>query len=247
MKKLEGRVALITGGAQGIGKKIAQRFISEGANIAVCDIKLHEAQSTAAELSSDGGDVRAYMMNVADDVNVDEAVKKVMNDFGRIDILVNNAGITRDTLMLRMKQEDWNAVLSVNLTGTFNVSRAVVKYMVKARSGRIVNIASVVGVMGNAGQANYSASKAGVIGLTKTMAKEFASRGITVNAIAPGFIQTKMTEHLNEQAKETFLKAIPLNRPGTPEDVSGTALFLASDDASYITGQVVCVDGGMVM
>jgi len=247
MKKLEGRVALITGGAQGIGKKIAQRFISEGANIAVCDVKLNEAQSTAAELSSDGGDARAYMMNVADNVNVDEAVKKVMDDFGRIDICVNNAGITRDTLMLRMKQDDWNAVLSVNLTGTFNVSKSVVKFMVKARSGRIVNIASVVGVMGNAGQANYSASKAGVIGLTKTMAKEFASRNITVNAIAPGYIQTEMTEHLNEQAKETFLKAIPLNRPGTPEDVSGTALFLASDDASYITGQVVCVDGGMVM
>ena len=247
MKKLEGKVALITGGARGIGKKIAQRFISEGASIAVCDVNPDEAQSTAAELSSDGCDVRAYMMNVADEANVAEAVKKVMDDFGRIDILVNNAGITRDNLMLRMKQEDWNAVLSVNLTGTFNVSKSVVRFMVKARSGRIVNIASVVGVMGNAGQVNYSASKAGVIGLTKTMAKEFASRSITVNAIAPGYIQTEMTEHINEQAKEAFLKAIPLNRPGTPEDVSGTALFLASDDASYITGQVVCVDGGMVM
>ena len=247
MKKLEGKVALITGGARGIGKKIAQRFISEGANIAVCDVNPDEAQSTAAELSSDGCDVRAYMMNVADDANVAEAVKKVMDDFGRIDILVNNAGITRDALMMRMKQEDWIAVLSVNLTGTFNVSKSVVRFMVKARSGRIVNIASVVGVMGNAGQVNYSASKAGVIGLTKTMAKEFASRNITVNAIAPGYIQTEMTEHINEQAKEAFLRAIPLNRPGTPEDVSGTALFLASDDASYITGQVVCVDGGMVM
>lgn len=247
MKKLEGRVALITGGARGIGKKIAQRFISEGANIAVCDVNPDEAQSTAAELSSDGCVVKAYMMNVADEANVAEAVKKVMDDFGRIDILVNNAGITRDNLMLRMKQEDWNAVINVNLTGTFNVSKSVVRFMVKARSGRIVNIASVVGVMGNAGQVNYSASKAGVIGLTKTMAKEFASRSITVNAIAPGYIQTEMTEHINEQAKEAFLKAIPLNRPGTPEDVSGTALFLASDDASYITGQVVCVDGGMVM
>ncbi len=174
MKKLEGKVALITGGARGIGKKIAQRFISEGANIAVCDVNPDEAQSTAAELSSDGCDVRAYMMNVADEANVAEAVKKVMDDFGRIDILVNNAGITRDNLMLRMKQDDWNAVLSVNLTGTFNVSKSVVRFMVKARSGRIVNIASVVGVMGNAGQVNYSASKAGVIGLTKTMAKEFA-------------------------------------------------------------------------
>lgn len=247
MKKLEGKVALITGGARGIGKKIAQRFISEGANIAVCDVNPDEARSTAAELSTDGCDVRAYTMNVADDANVAEAVKKVMDDFGRIDILVNNAGITRDALMMRMKQEDWNAVISVNLTGTFNVSKSVVRFMVKARFGRIVNIASVVGVMGNAGQVNYSASKAGVIGLTKTMAKEFASRSITVNAIAPGYIQTEMTEHINEQAKEAFLKAIPLNRPGTPEDVSGTALFLASDDASYITGQVVCVDGGMVM
>ena len=247
MKKLDGRVALITGGARGIGKSIARRYISEGADIALCDVKLDDAQISALELSSKGGNAKAYLMNVADDASVDEAVKNVMDEFGRIDILINNAGITRDTLMLRMKQDDWNAVMSVNLTGTFNVSKSVVRFMVKARFGRIINIASVVGVIGNAGQANYSASKAGIIGLTKTMAKEFASRDITVNAIAPGFIRTEMTEHLPEEAKEAFLKVIPLNRPGTPEDVAGTAVFLASDDASYITGQVICVDGGMVM
>ena len=247
MKRLEGKAALITGGARGIGKMIAQRFISEGADIALCDINFEAAQSSAKELSGGNGTIKAFSMNVADEENVNEAVKGVANEFGKIDILVNNAGITRDTLMLRMKTEDWNAVIAVNLTGVFNVSKAVVRLMVKARSGRIINIASVVGVIGNPGQVNYAASKAGIIGLTKTMAKEFASRDITVNAIAPGYIRTEMTEHLSQEAKDAFLRAIPLNRPGTPEDVAAVAAFLASDDASYITGQVICVDGGMVM
>jgi len=247
MKRLEGKAALITGGARGIGKMIAQRFISEGADIALCDINFEAAQSSAKELSGGNGTIKAFSMNVADEENVNEAVKGVANEFGKIDILVNNAGITRDTLMLRMKTEDWNAVIAVNLTGVFNVSKAVVRLMVKARSGRIINIASVVGVIGNPGQVNYAASKAGIIGITKTMAKEFASRDITVNAIAPGYIRTEMTEHLSQEAKDAFLRAIPLNRPGTPEDVAAVAAFLASDDASYITGQVICVDGGMVM
>ena len=247
MKRLEGKAALITGGARGIGKMIAQRFISEGADIALCDINFEAAQSSAKELSGGNGTIKAFSMNVADEENVNEAVKGVANEFGKIDILVNNAGITRDTLMLRMKTEDWNAVIAVNLTGVFNVSKAVVRLMVKTRLGRIINIASVVGVIGNPGQVNYAASKAGIIGLTKTMAKEFASRDITVNAIAHGYIRTEMTEHLSQEAKDAFLRAIPLNRPGTPEDVAAVAAFLASDDASYITGQVICVDGGMVM
>lgn len=247
MKRLEGRVALVTGGAQGIGRTIAERFLSEGAAIALCDMNITLANTAAEELAKGGGTVKAYFMNVADEVKVDAAIDSVMADFGRIDILVNNAGITRDNLMIRMKKEDWDIVLAVNLTGTFIVSKGVIRYMMKARSGVIINIASVVGIMGNIGQANYSASKAGIIGLTKTMAKEFASRGITVNAIAPGFIQTEMTDRLSDEAKQAFLNAIPLKKPGTASDVAAVAAFLASPDASYITGQVLSVDGGMAM
>jgi 3-oxoacyl-[acyl-carrier protein] reductase len=247
MKRFEGKVALITGGARGIGRSIAERFLLEGAAVALCDINRELVEATAAELSKEGDVIRAFPMNVADEVSVEESVEAVLAFFGRIDILVNNAGITRDNLMLRMKREDWDLVLSVNLTGAFLVSKAAVRSMMKARSGCIINIASVVGIIGNAGQANYSASKAGVIGLTKTMAREFASRGITVNAIAPGFILTEMTGRLTEEAKQAFMNAIPLKRPGTPEDVASAAVFLASPDASYLTGQVICVDGGMVM
>jgi 3-oxoacyl-[acyl-carrier protein] reductase len=247
MKRLEGRVALVTGGAQGIGRTIAERFLAEGASIALCDMNIPLANTAAEELAKDSGTVKTYFMNVSDAATVDAAVDSVMKDFGKIDILVNNAGITRDNLMIRMKKEDWDIVLSVNLTGTFIVSKGVIRHMMKARSGVIINIASVVGIMGNVGQANYSASKAGIIGLTKTMAKEFASRGITVNAIAPGFIQTEMTDRLSDEAKQAFLTAIPLKKPGTASDVAAAAAFLASPDASYITGQVLSVDGGMAM
>lgn len=247
MDRLKGKVALITGGARGIGKRIAERFISEGASIAISDINPDGVAATAGELSKSGAVVKGYPMNVADEDSVQEALKSIIDDFGTIDILVNNAGITRDGLMMRMKKEDWDAVINVNLTGSFLVSKAVIKTMMKARYGRIVNIASVVGVVGNAGQANYSASKAGLIGITKTMAKEFASRNITVNAVAPGFIETEMTGHLPEQAITAFLSAIPMSKPGNADDVASAVLFLATDEASYITGQVLCVDGGMVM
>ncbi len=247
MKRLEGKVALITGGAQGIGRTIAERFLSDGADIALGDFNRDVTEVTCRELSVQPGKVKAYFMNVADESSVRVAVNQIISDSGKIDILINNAGITRDNLMMRMKKEDWDAVIAVNLTGTFTVSKAVVRHMMKARFGRIINITSVVGLTGNAGQANYSASKAGVIGFTKTMAKELASRNITVNAIAPGYIQTRMTEKLSDEAKQAFINLIPLKRAGEPEDVANVASFLASEDASYVTGQVICVDGGMVM
>jgi 3-oxoacyl-[acyl-carrier protein] reductase len=247
MKGLKGKVALVTGGAQGIGEEICEHLSSEGVEIAVCDINKEQADIVAEKLSGSSVKAKAFFMNVADSAGVEETIQNVIDEFGRIDILVNNAGITRDNLMIRMKEEDWNSVISVNLSGTFNVSKAVVKHMMKARSGHIINIASVVGVSGNAGQANYSASKAGIIGLTKTMAKEFASRNITVNAIAPGYIKTEMTDVLSEEARQAFMDKIPLKKAGTPEDVANVVEFLASDYSSYITGQVICVDGGMVM
>jgi 3-oxoacyl-[acyl-carrier protein] reductase len=246
MGKLDGKVALVTGGAQGIGKKICERFASEGASIAVCDYNFEVAEKTAAELSK-SVKATAYKMNVSDEASVTDAITKVIADYGKIDILVNNAGITRDNLVIRMSMEEWNQVITVNLTGTYIVSKTAVKYMMKAKTGRIINVSSVVGVMGNPGQVNYSASKAGVIGITKTMAKEFSSRNILVNAIAPGYIMTEMTEKLSEEAKQAFMTAIPLKRAGLPEDVANVAFFLASEDSSYITGQVIHVDGGMIM
>jgi len=243
----EGRVAVITGGARGIGRSIAKELAAGGATLALVDVLLDAAEETAAEFRSQGVEAAAFAANVAKPEDVTRMCGEVVERFGKIDILVNNAGITRDNLIMRMKEADWDAVIAVNLKGTFNCIKAVTRPMLKARYGRIVNIASVVGVTGNAGQANYSASKAGVIGLTKTAAKELASRNITVNAVAPGYIQTDMTEKVTDAAREAFLTNIPLARAGKPEDVAKAVRFLCSDDADYITGQVLNIDGGMVM
>jgi len=241
------RVALVTGGARGIGKEICQRLHALGAQVAVCDVNVEGARALAEELSRSGPQARAYACDVADPKGADGCVEQVLKDFGRIDVLVNNAGITRDGLLMRMADEQWRKVLDVNLSGTFHMTRAVARPMLKARAGAIVNIASVVGVIGNAGQANYSASKAGVIGLTMTSAREFASRGVRVNAVAPGFIDTEMTAALSAEQKAKLTEAIPLGRLGTPADVARAVCFLASDEASYVTGQVLNVCGGMVM
>ena len=246
MKPLENKIALVTGAARGIGQAIALQLASDGADLALCDVKVEWLEETAAKVKALGRRVESYAMNVADGAAVGEAVTKVIADFGRIDVLVNNAGITRDTLLIRMSEEDWDAVLDINLKGAFLVTKAVVKHMMKQRSGAIVNIASVVGIMGNAGQANYTASKAGLIALTKTTAKELGSRNVRVNAVAPGFIRTAMTEKLPEPAKEAMLRLVPLGRPGEPEDVAKAVAFLASDNAAYVNGQTLAVCGGMV-
>ena len=246
MKPLENKIALVTGAARGIGQAIALQLASDGADLALCDVKVEWLEDTAAKVKALGRRVETYAMNVADGAAVGEAVAKVAADFGRIDVLVNNAGITRDTLLIRMSEEDWDAVLDINLKGAFLVTKAVVKYMMKQRSGAIVNIASVVGIMGNPGQANYTASKAGLIALTKTTAKELGSRNVRVNAVAPGFIRTAMTDKLSEPAKEAMLRNVPLGRPGEPEDVAKAVAFLASDNAAYVNGQTLAVCGGMV-
>lgn len=245
--KLEGKTAVITGGARGIGKEIAKVLAKQGANCVLCDVNAQELEIAASEIESLGVQCMPLALNVCDLKQCVDAMNKIIDKFKKIDILINNAGITRDGLLLRMKEEDWDSVISVNLKGTFNCTKAAVKVMLKQKSGRIVNVASIIGVMGNAGQSNYAASKAGIIGLTKSVAKEVASRNINVNAIAPGFIETKMTEVLSEEVKEAMRKQIPLNRFGKPEDVGNLVLFLVSDDASYITGQVIKIDGGMVM
>ena len=245
--KLEGKVALVTGAAQGIGKAVALLLARNGADIVVSDINPEKAEETANEIKSIGRNALAIQGNVANWNDVERMVEAILEKFAKIDILVNNAGITRDKLILRMTEEDWDAVLDVNLKGTFHCTKAVVRHMAKQRSGKIVNIASVVGEMGNAGQANYSASKAGVIGLTKTVAREFAQRGININAIAPGYIQTPMTDALPEKAKEELKKLIPMERLGKPEDVAEAVLFLVSEESSYITGQVLNVNGGIYM
>ncbi len=241
---LNGRIALITGGASGIGAAIAVKFAENGATVIIGDVDQDLGNATLKRI---GEKAHFVYLNIADEQSVNQTIDKIVNDFVRIDILVNNAGITNDRLLLRMTKEDWDRVININLTGTFLVTKAMVKYMVKQRSGRIINVASVIGLIGNAGQANYAASKAGIIGFTKSCAKEFASRNITVNAIAPGFIETRMTEKLSEEVKEMYSKLIPLGRFGKPEDVANLALFLCSDQAEYITGQVIAIDGGMVM
>jgi len=245
--ELKGKVALVTGGAQGIGKAVALMLARQGADVVVADVNLEKAAETAKEVEATGRGAMAVNVDVTRLSDVENMVESAIGRFGRIDILINNAGIARDKLILRMTEEDWDAVLDVNLKGTFNCTKAVIKHMSKQRSGKIVNIASVVGEMGNAGQANYSASKAGVIGLTKTIAREFAQRGINVNAIAPGYIQTPMTDVLPDKAKEELKRMIPMERLGQPEDVATAVLFLVSDASSYVTGQVLNVNGGIYM
>ena len=246
MKLLEGKTALVTGAGRGIGKAIAMHFAKEGANIAFTDLKIDEnVKATEEEIAALGVKVKGYASNAADFDDTHKVVEQIKEDFGVIDILVNNAGITRDGLMMRMSEQQWDMVINVILKSAFNFTHALTPIMMRQRSGSIINMSSVVGVSGNAGQANYSASKAGMIGLTKSMAKEIGSRGIRVNAIAPGFIITDMTGALSEEVRNEWAKQIPLRRGGTPEDVANAALFLASDLSSYVSGQVIHVCGGM--
>lgn len=244
---MRGQTAIVTGGGRGIGKAIGESLASRGVNIVVVDVNLDIAEETATGLAKLGVKSIALKANVADASEVSGLFDRALREFGKIEMLVNNAGITRDGLLLRMKEEDWDAVMNINLKGTFLCSKEGVKAMSKQRYGRIINIASVVAFMGNPGQANYSASKAGIVGLTKTTAREYASRGITANAVAPGFITTAMTDALPENVKQEMLKAIPMNRFGTIGDVANAVIFLASPEAGYITGQVIHVNGGMYM
>ena len=245
--QLEGQAAIVTGGARGIGREIALLLAREGADIALFDVNAQTLEQTTGELRQLGRRAEGLVVDVTDGEQVEQGVGKVLDKLGRIDILVNNAGITKDGLLIRMDDAQWDRVLDINLKGTFLCTRAVAKHMLKQRSGRIVSIASIVGLIGNPGQANYAASKAGIIGLTKAVAKELASRGITCNAIAPGFIKTEMTDVLSEQAKQRLQEAIPMGTLGEPRDVAQAALFLVSEAARYITGQVLVVDGGLAM
>jgi 3-oxoacyl-[acyl-carrier protein] reductase len=241
-------VAVVTGAGRGIGHAIAMRFAKEGARVASVSRTEANAQKTADEINAARADAaRAYAVDVADQAAVQKAAAQIFEDFGRVDILVNNAGVTRDGLSMRMSLDDWDTVLNTNLKGAFNFIQAVMRPMIKQRSGRIINISSIAGLIGNAGQANYAASKAGLIGLTKTLARELASRGITVNAVAPGLIETDMTTVLSEEIRQNILKNVPLGKLGEPEDIAGAVAYLASAEAKYITGQVLTVDGGMVM
>jgi len=245
-KILDGKLAIVTGGCQGIGKSTAIALAEAGANIAIVDVA-DAVEETAAEIRQYGVEVKAYKGSVMDLDEVTQAVAQIHKDFGSIDILVNNAGITRDSLLLRMKEEDWDLVLGVNLKGVFNCTKAVARIMLKQCSGKIINVASVVGITGNAGQCNYSASKAGVIGFTKSSAREFASRGVCVNAVAPGFIQTAMTDTLTDDTKAQLEQQIPMRKLGMPEDVANVVVFLAGPTSDYVTGEVIRIDGGMAM
>lgn len=247
MLRLQDKVALVTGGSRGIGKAIVMRFAHEGANVVLTGRNLEAAEKVAEEIRQEGGHATALAVNATVVTEVDGAIKTIVDKFGRLDILVNNAGITRDNILLRMRDDEWNDVIATNLTGYFNHIRAASKVMVKQRSGKIINLTSIVAQMGNRGQANYSAAKAGVIGLTKSVARELASRNIQVNAVAPGFIDTDLTSGLAEAVKDSLLQSVPLGRIGTPDEVAGLILFLASADADYITGQVLNIDGGLVM
>jgi 3-oxoacyl-[acyl-carrier protein] reductase len=245
--RLKNKVALITGAARGIGKEIALVFAQEGANIVVCDVNRPQIEEARKEIEAQGVQVMGLEADVTNFAEVEGMINKILDKFKRVDILVNNAGITRDGLLLRMSEADWEKVLAVNLKGTFNCIKAASRIMIKQRAGKIINIASIIGIIGNIGQANYSASKAGIIALTKTAARELASRSINVNAVAPGFICTQMTERLPDELKNKMLAQIPLNRFGLPRDVANVCLFLASEEACYLTGQTIVVDGGMVM
>ncbi len=248
---MKGKTALVTGGTAGIGKAIAIAFASRGANIVIFGTNAERAKKAVSEIESarmdSGQKVLSFLVNVADFKQVEDAIQEVLKLFDKVDVLVNNAGITKDGLLMRMKEEDWDEVLAVNLKSVYNTCKTLSRSMMKAKSGSIINITSVVGVTGNAGQANYAASKAGMIGFTKSLAREFASRGIRANCVAPGYIETQMTEVLPLEVKEGIVKQIPLGRIGQPEDIAEAVCFLASDAARYVTGQVLAVDGGMVM
>ncbi|WP_161890601.1 3-oxoacyl-[acyl-carrier-protein] reductase [Pontibacter russatus] len=247
MKALEGKVALVTGASKGIGRAIAQKFVEAGAQVAFTYLSsVEKGQQLEQELSAGGGKAKGYRSDAANTAQAEQLVEDVVKEFGRLDIVVNNAGITRDGLLMRMNEEQWDAVINTNLKSVFNVTKAATKHMMRAKSGSLINITSVVGIKGNAGQANYAASKAGIIGFTKSVALELGSRNIRCNAIAPGFIETEMTAELDQKVVDEWRKAIPLKRGGTPEDVANAAVFLASDQSAYISGQVLQVDGGML-
>ncbi|HSV62499.1 MAG TPA: 3-oxoacyl-[acyl-carrier-protein] reductase [Chthoniobacterales bacterium] len=246
--RFENQVVVVTGAGRGIGHAIAVRLAKEGARVASVSRTEANAKKTADEINATrAGAAKAYAVDVADQAAVQEAAAQIFEDFGRVDILVNNAGVTRDGLSMRMSMEDWDTVINTNLKGAFNFTQAVMRPMIKQRSGRIINISSIAGLTGNAGQANYAASKAGLIGLTKTLARELASRGITVNAVAPGLIETDMTTVLSDEIRQGILQKVPLGKLGEPEDIAGAVAYLASPEAKYITGHVLTVDGGMVM
>lgn len=245
--KFEGKVVVVTGGARGIGRAVTERFHAAGASVAIIGRNEEAAKTLAAELSQRGAKCAGYACDVSKGAEIDTMIETVAKDFGKLDILINNAGVTQDGLVVRMTDEAWNNVIQTNLTGAFQLLRAAARIMLRARTGCIVNVSSVVGIIGNAGQANYCAAKAGLIGLTKSAAREFAPRGVRVNAVAPGLIETDMTSKLNDEQKKALLSGLPLGRAGTVSDIASAITFLASDDASYITGQVLSVDGGMSM